>query len=97
MAETDNNKHALQVCRQMRYAPNPLSCGQSGSEAIMRELHLAVTASQLDVAVVSRNCMLLCESGPNIKLMPENITWNKVSCNSIPQIIETCKKVLNKN
>ncbi len=92
---TDKIKHELHVCRQMRYAPNPLSCGNTGSETIMVELENEIAKNNLDIEVIPKNCMLMCDVGPNIKLMPEKIIWNKVTLNNIPSIINNCKKVLN--
>jgi len=89
--DSENCKPQLQVCMQMRYAPNPQSCANSGSNIILRALAEAVAANQLNVDVVPARCLLRCDEGPNVRLSPEGIMWNHVSLDSVNEIISKCK------
>lgn len=92
-----NIRQQLQVCTQMRYAPNPLSCANSGSHAILSALGREVMINQLDINVVATRCMLKCDEGPNIKLIPEGVMWNRASLKTISEIIAICKKIVKTN
>lgn len=78
----------------MRYAPNPLSCANSGSHIILGALEREMMANQLEIDVVATRCMLKCDEGPNIKLIPEGVAWNRASLKTIPEIIAICKKIV---
>ena len=88
----ENTRYRLHVCTQLRHAPNPLSCANSGSQPILKALQEEMLVSHLDVDVVASKCMLMCDEGPSVKLAPFNIKWNHVSISSIPEIIAVCKK-----
>ena len=90
----DSIRPQLQVCIQMRYAPNPLSCANSGSNMILSALEKEVILNKLDIEVVATRCMLKCDDGPNIKLIPAGIQWNYASLKTVPEIIATCQKIL---
>jgi len=93
---TSNNEPCLLVCTQVRHAPNPLCCSNSGSITIMHELQKAVEDNHLNIQVLPSRCMMECEHGPNVKLNPVSRVWNKVTIQMIPEIIEACKKSLNR-
>jgi predicted metal-binding protein len=91
----------LQVCTQIRNGPNPLSCGNSGSIELLKDLKIEVLKHHLNVDVVATKCLLLCEHGPNVQyvqnqkksLMGGNV-WNGVSEKSFPKIINFLKNRL---
>lgn len=91
---SDKSRLRLHVCTQLRYAPNPHSCANSGSETILKVLRDEMLLRPLDVDVVASSCMHMCNEGPNVKLSPFNIKWSHVSVSSIPEIIEACKKTI---
>lgn len=83
----------LQVCTQQRYAPNPNCCANKGSIALIEALRQEAFKYNVDLDVVATRCLLRCDDGPNIKLTSSNIIWSHVSVDSIPSIIEECKKI----
>jgi (2Fe-2S) ferredoxin len=95
LSETSKNKRfTLHVCIQQRFGPNPECCSNKGSLKLLEALKAEVSNHRLNVDVVSSNCLLECEDGPNIKLLPTNRMWNRVSRDTFTEIIETCKKEL---
>ena len=95
MSETSKNKRfTLHVCIQQRFGPNPECCSNKGSLKLLEALKAEVSNHRLNVDVVSSNCLLECEDGPNIRLLPTNRMWNRVSKDKFIEIIETCKKEL---
>lgn len=91
--ETNKSMSKLLVCTQMRYAPNPQSCANSGSNVILRALEDAVAANKLNIEVVPTRCLLRCDEGPNVQLSPEGVRWSRVSLNSVNEIISKCKSL----
>jgi (2Fe-2S) ferredoxin len=95
LSEISKNKHlTLQVCIQQRFGPNPECCSNKGSPKLLEALKAEVSNHHLNIDVVASNCLLECEDGPNIKLLPTNKIWNRVSKDTFNKIIETCKKEL---
>lgn len=82
----------LHVCTQQRYAPNPNCCANKGSNALIEGLRQEALNNNMDVEIVATKCLLRCDDGPNIKLIPSNKIWSHVSAESIPRIIQECKK-----
>ena len=95
MSGTSKNKRLiLQVCIQQRFGPNPECCSNKGSPKLLEALKAEISNHRLNVDVVSSNCLLECEDGPNVKLLPTNRMWNRVSKDTFVEIIKTCKKEL---
>lgn len=96
-----NCRNELHVCTQMRSGPNPESCGNSGSLALLEQLKIEVHKHHLDVDVIASKCLLLCEHGPNIqfvkhgkKALMGGDVWNGVAIDSFPEIIDFLKNTL---
>lgn len=85
----------LQVCMQQRYAPNPNCCANKGSNALLEGLRQDALRNNVDIEIVATRCLLRCDDGPNIKLIPSNKIWSHASTESIPSIIQECKKISN--
>ncbi len=82
----------LSVCTLQRYAPNPHSCGNSGSVEIAKKLEQALAENRLDVALERIGCFGACLKGPNVKLMPAGKNWHGVSIDDVDQIIAYIKR-----
>ena len=89
--EPQNSKKQIRVCTQMRYAPNPMSCGHSGSEKLLQAITEAVIQEELDIEVVPTGCFLMCEIGPNVKLLPKKIMFHHADMSTVEKIIDICK------
>lgn len=83
----------LLVCTQQRYAPNPNCCANKGSTALIEVLKQEALNNCVEVEIVATKCLLRCEDGPNIKLIPGNKIWSHVTIETISNIIQECKKV----
>jgi (2Fe-2S) ferredoxin len=86
----------LLVCTLRRHAPNPHSCGNGGGSALADRLAAAMHEMALDVAVERVPCMSLCAQGPNVRLLPEGITWNRVDVQRIEEILTFVKNHVQK-
>ena len=89
-----NKRFTLHVCIQERYGPNPECCSNKQSAKLLEGLKTEISNHCLNVDVVASNCLLECEDGPNVILLPTNKIWNRVSKDTFTEIIETCKKAL---
>lgn len=67
----------LQVCVMTRGGPSS-SCGAKGSLQILHKLTAAVAEQGLLCEVESINCLLYCQHGPNVRLLPDGKIWHKV-------------------
>lgn len=77
----------IQVCTQMRYAPNPKCCGNGGGSDLLSVLAEQIKSNSLDVDIEQSNCLLMCIKGPNVMLTPDGKVWSHASLDSIPEII----------
>jgi len=77
----------LLVCTQLRHAPNPHSCGNGGGVEIAARLETALQQAGLDVVVERSTCMSLCVNGPNVRLLPEGKSWQRVDRQKIDEIL----------
>jgi predicted metal-binding protein len=104
MSETNSNTkpvYELQVCTQMRYGPNPVSCGNKASQQLIGGLQQTLAAEYLHIAVVPVPCMLLCEHGPNVRLaqagkhmLMNADVWHQVSPEKFPVMLQEIKNKL---
>lgn len=77
----------LFVCTQLRHAPNPHSCGNSGSDEIATRLEQAIRQSGLAVEVERTSCMSMCVNGPNVRLLPTGKNWHRVDAKAVDEIV----------
>ena len=78
-----------------KYKMHILVCGGSGcsaskSEEIASSLRTCIKEKNLEneVNVILTGCFGFCEVGPNIKVMPDNIFYVKVSPDDVKEIVE---------
>lgn len=83
----------LQICTQQRYGPNPVCCANKESQVLLELLRQEVANNRLDIDLVTTPCLLRCDDGPNIRLLPGNKIWSFVSIDTIPDIVLTCKEI----
>lgn len=77
----------LQVCIMNRSGPSA-SCGAKGSLQLLQHLTAEVQAQGLICEVESINCLLYCQQGPNVRLLPEGKIWHKVDAEVCAQILQ---------
>ncbi len=81
----------LIVCTLQRHAPNPHSCGNSGSLQIAGALEQALDTAGLPVTLERVACLGLCLKGPNVRLAPEGKVWHAVKLEDVEQIVAHLK------
>lgn len=91
---TNKSQIRILVCTQKRYAPNPICCANSGSVELLASIKATVAENNLNIEIKETKCMLLCEEGPNVRLNPKGKIWNHASHQTIPDIISSCKKLI---
>lgn len=80
----------LQVCVMHRGGPSA-SCGAKGSQEILHHLRAEVARLELLCEVESINCLLYCQQGPNVRLLPDGKIWHKVNAQLCAQIVQKLK------
>jgi len=81
----------LLVCTQLRHPPNPHSCGNSGSRALIPQLQELLREAGASIEVEASACMSMCIHGPNTKLLPIGKTWHHVDGQALGEIVAFCK------
>lgn len=81
----------LLVCTQLRHPPNPHSCGNSGSHALIPQLEQALQKAGVSIVVEASACMSMCIKGPNVRLLPAGKTWHQVNDQAVDEIVAFCK------
>ncbi|MCB9235095.1 MAG: (2Fe-2S) ferredoxin domain-containing protein [Bacteroidia bacterium] len=79
------------ICQNQRDPGHPRgSCGQRGSLEILEEFkHLVKEYRlQLKIRVNKAGCMELCEIGPSILIVPDNVWYQKVTPGDVREIVE---------
>lgn len=85
----------LLVCTHLRRAPNPHSCGNSGSQTTVVQLQEAIRQARLPVTVEQSACMSMCINGPNVRLLPTGKTWHRVDGEAIGEIVAFLQTITN--
>jgi (2Fe-2S) ferredoxin len=75
------------VCTNFRGNPNSPSCAARGSKNILAML----SKKGLEIDVESSPCMGLCEAGPNVRLVPSGMRFNKVTPSNLNELIKEIK------
>lgn len=78
--------HKLQVCVMARPGPGA-SCGKYHGDHLLAVLTDAVSAAAVPVIVEPVKCLLYCQQGPNVRLLPEGKIWHKVDSAKVEEII----------
>jgi (2Fe-2S) ferredoxin len=76
------------ICTNQRHAPNPHSCGNSRSIEMASRLEDGIRQAGLDISVERVACLSMCANGPNISLMPDGKTWQRVDMQKIDEILD---------
>src|SRR5436190_58554 len=83
------NKLVL-VCTNLR-ADGTKCCANGGSEDLRDKLKTRVKELGLKVRVSKSGCLDMCQTGPTVVIMPDNIWLGSVTVNDIEEIIELLK------
>lgn len=82
----------IQVCVMNRGGPSA-SCGAKGSVQILHQLRSVVHEQGLLCEVEAINCLLYCQQGPNVRLLPDGKIWHKVDDKVCEEILLQVQKL----
>jgi NADH:ubiquinone oxidoreductase subunit F (NADH-binding)/(2Fe-2S) ferredoxin len=63
-------------------------CISSGAEALIHQLNDVISIKKLHLEVVPTGCMGPCNQGPLLKIVAENIIYQKITNNSVERILQ---------
>jgi (2Fe-2S) ferredoxin len=75
------------VCVNHRANPNQPSCGAGGGLEIADALEAEVATNHLDMCIERFNCLGFCDSGPNLKILPDGRFVHALQLADIPAFI----------
>lgn len=85
MSKDLNDKRVIYVCCGT-------GCIANGSLDVFNEIKKSVENSDIDISVVtivkSTGCNGLCEKGPVVKIEPDDISYFKVKCSDVDEIVQ---------
>jgi (2Fe-2S) ferredoxin len=89
-------KQLIFVCTNSRAPGERISCAGEGrcGQQVLDQLKKYVSQHDLkkNVRVAKSGCQELCERGPSISVMPQNVCLTGVRTEDVPSIIETYLK-----
>jgi (2Fe-2S) ferredoxin len=89
-------KQLIFVCTNSRAPGERVSCAGEGrcGQQILDRLKDYVSKNNLKkiVRVAKSGCQELCEQGPSVAVMPQNVCLTGVTLDDVPQLIETYLK-----
>jgi (2Fe-2S) ferredoxin len=77
----------MMVCVNKRFSDLP-SCGQRGSEKLIKRLEAIFAARGIACRVRGTVCQNACERGPNMRLFPHRALFFSVTEEELPAIVE---------
>lgn len=81
----------LLVCTMHRSGPGA-SCGEKGGAELARLLAEAVRQRGVGVEVEEVKCLVKCQDGPNLRLLPDGASWSRVDVGDIDAIVSAIKQ-----
>ena len=84
----------LLVCTNFRANPNQPSCAARGSKEIAVALAQQLQQKNVSIEIEEIQCMGYCNSGPNVRLMPNGAYFHEVSSKKFAAIIKAAKLFL---
>lgn len=76
----------LQVCTNARPGPGT-SCGARDGGDLLQRLAQAVAAAGLLLPVEPEKCLVRCEQGSNVRLLPDGRFWHRVGEHQVAEIV----------
>jgi len=82
----------LLVCTMHRSGP-AASCGGKGGAGLAQLLAEQLQQCGLDVAVEEIKCLVKCQDGPNLRLMPDGVSWSHVAADEVTAIVDSIARI----
>ena len=82
------------VCINHRANPNTPSCHARGSQQVLAQLSLRLKQENIKIAVEKVQCLGHCNSGPNVRLVPNEQFFHNVASESLTEIITATRLFL---
>ena len=84
----------LLVCTNFRANPNQPSCAARGSKEIASQLMQQLQQKNVSIEIEEIQCMGYCNTGPNVRLIPNGGYFHEVSATKFAEIIKATKVFL---
>lgn len=85
-------KRHILVCTQSRPPGNPRgSCAENGSRDVLMRFMMEMARLNLigNLLVTESSCCGPCQSGPTVVVYPDNVWYQKVKPDDVPEILES--------
>ena len=80
-------KKLVLVCTNQR-TDGTKCCAAGGSDELREQLKAKVKEAKLPVRVSKSGCLGMCETGPTVVIMPDNLWFGAVAVQDIDEIVK---------
>lgn len=80
----------VQFCIQHRPGPGA-SCAGRGSLELMEAFSAMLQDAGIDAGIETVNCLVRCEQGPNIRLLPDGTCWSRATGQTLGEILDVLR------
>jgi NADH:ubiquinone oxidoreductase subunit E len=85
---------SILVCTNLRHESSGDSCAARGSCELKTQLQQEIEQQQVQIAVKEIQCLGECETGPNLRLIPNGKVYRHVTTESLISIVKDAKKFI---
>ena len=85
---------SILICTNHRHESSGVSCAARGSCALKAQLQQAIEQQQVQIAVKEIQCLGECETGPNLRFIPNDKLYRHVTAEMLGSIVKDAKKFI---
>ena len=85
---------SILICTNLRHESSGESCAARGSCELKTQLEQEVERQQVQIAVKEIQCLGECETGPNLRFIPNGKLYRHVTADTVASIVNDAKKFI---
>ena len=83
---------SILICTNLRHETSGESCAARGSCALKAQLLQEIERQQVNITVKEIQCLGECDTGPNLRFIPNGKLYRNVSTEALNSIVKEAKK-----
>ena len=96
MSDDTEQPKRFAICINRRFGSDRPACGSRGSEALADAIEDGVRSRNIDVTVERIVCFGMCNTGPNMRLIPGGAFHKNVDSDQVGEILDTLEDACGK-
>lgn len=86
--------NSILICTNFRHESSGASCAARGSCALKAQLQQEIEQQQVQIVVKEIQCLGECDTGPNLRFIPNGKLYHHVTADTIGSIVKDAKKFI---